>query len=229
MNEVRVRIHPRPPAPGCPGQRCGRSAPWSTGPPQAGSGRCISASLAGSTTAAMAVIQPSTTVKASTESGVPSSRQEITPGRPSTSAARPRVAAPAASCAPAATRSRSPTSSAGSTARSGSRPVGPGEPGGAASARAVPGSKGCCPADRHARSPSSRRRIPLRPTVIRWSRAGRRLCGVSCGSCRIGRGVGVRASQGGGGRHCGALATDDNAARCVPRRRGPGRDPQDTP
>ncbi|GAA2810327.1 ABC transporter ATP-binding protein [Kitasatospora sp. CM 4170] len=32
-------------------------------------------------------------------------------------------------------------------------------------------------------------------------------------------GVGVRASQGGGGSPCGASATDDNAARCVPRRR----------
>ncbi|MFJ2580417.1 MFS transporter [Kitasatospora aureofaciens] len=35
-------------------------------------------------------------------------------------------------------------------------------------------------------------------------------------------GVGVRASQGGGGSPCGASATDDNAARCVPRRRRAG-------
>ncbi|MQT01853.1 hypothetical protein FF041_17045 [Streptomyces jumonjinensis] len=38
-----------------------------------------------------------------------------------------------------------------------------------------------------------------------------------------GSGVWCRASQGGGGSHCGALATDDNAARCGARAREPSK------
>jgi AhpD family alkylhydroperoxidase len=44
-----------------------------------GSGRSIDVSLAGSVTAAMPAIRPSTTVNAMTESGAPSSRQDCSP------------------------------------------------------------------------------------------------------------------------------------------------------
>lgn len=55
-----------------------------------GSGRSMSASLAGLTTAVISVMWPSATVKARRESGVPSSLQEMTPGRPLTLAAASR-------------------------------------------------------------------------------------------------------------------------------------------
>ncbi|ETK34598.1 hypothetical protein MPTA5024_18555 [Microbispora sp. ATCC PTA-5024] len=53
----------------------------------------------------MRAIRPSTTVNAMTDSGVPSPRHDTNPGRPSTSTARPRAAAPARTrlCAPEAT------------------------------------------------------------------------------------------------------------------------------
>ena len=54
-----------------------------------GSGRSIDASRAGSATAAIPAIRPSTTVNATTDSGVPSGRHATTPGRPPTSTVRP--------------------------------------------------------------------------------------------------------------------------------------------
>ncbi|PVD01893.1 hypothetical protein DBP12_07030 [Streptomyces sp. CS014] len=54
------------------------------------------------------------------------------------------------------------------------------------------------------------------------SNSFRNFRGCLAGQAGSGSGVWCRASQGGGGSHGGAMATDDNAARCGARPREPG-------